>query len=418
MTRDVRSSQVVNIADLRALAQRRLPRAAFDYIDGGADAEVTLRENCRGVRGRALRPRCGRGDAGADLARPCSARRWPCRCCWRRSAAAGCSTRAARKSAARAAGAAGTVYVAVDAVGLPARGGEGGHERARAGTSSICAAAARSRTAAIERAQAAGYSALVVTIDTPVAGLRERDLRNGAKELLARQARRRCSPTSGSSSRGRAGSPAFLADGGLMSFPNVVLPGRADAVRGRRRGARAVDRVAGTTCAGSAKRGRVRSSSRASTPARTRAAPSTRAPSAVVVSNHGGRQLDGVAATLRVLPEVVAAVSGRTEVLLDGGIRRGSDVVKALCLGARAVLVGRAYAYGLGGRRRGRRHASDRHPARRPDAHDQAPGLSFSAGSRRVVHRPARALAHPSVVGGVPPPTWRPAGSSAPSGPG
>ena len=69
---------------------------------------------------------------------------------------------------------------------------------------------------------------------------------------------------------------------------------------------------------------------------------------AVVVSNHGGRQLDGVAATITVLPEVVAAVDGRIEVLLDGGVRRGSDVVKALCLGARAVLVGRAYAYGLG----------------------------------------------------------------------
>jgi L-lactate dehydrogenase (cytochrome) len=69
---------------------------------------------------------------------------------------------------------------------------------------------------------------------------------------------------------------------------------------------------------------------------------------AIVVSNHGGRQLDGVAATIRVLPEVVAAVGTRTEVLLDGGIRKGSDVAKALCLGARAVLIGRAYAYGLG----------------------------------------------------------------------
>jgi len=67
----------------------------------------------------------------------------------------------------------------------------------------------------------------------------------------------------------------------------------------------------------------------------------------VVVSNHGGRQLDGVSATIRALPEVVAAVGSRTEVLLDGGIRRGGDIVKALCLGARAVLVGRAYAYGL-----------------------------------------------------------------------
>jgi L-lactate dehydrogenase (cytochrome) len=68
---------------------------------------------------------------------------------------------------------------------------------------------------------------------------------------------------------------------------------------------------------------------------------------ALVVSNHGGRQLDGVAATIRVLPEVVEAAAGRVEVLLDGGIRRGTDIVKAICLGARAVLIGRAHAYGL-----------------------------------------------------------------------
>jgi L-lactate dehydrogenase (cytochrome) len=69
---------------------------------------------------------------------------------------------------------------------------------------------------------------------------------------------------------------------------------------------------------------------------------------AVVVSNHGGRQLDSVAPTLRILPEVAASVGDRIEVLLDGGVRRGSDVVKALCLGARAIMIGRAYAYGLG----------------------------------------------------------------------
>jgi len=68
---------------------------------------------------------------------------------------------------------------------------------------------------------------------------------------------------------------------------------------------------------------------------------------AVIVSNHGGRQLDSVSPTLRALPEVVAAVNGQIEVLMDGGVRRGSDIVKAICLGARAVLVGRAYAYGL-----------------------------------------------------------------------
>ena len=68
---------------------------------------------------------------------------------------------------------------------------------------------------------------------------------------------------------------------------------------------------------------------------------------AVVVSNHGGRQLDGVPASLQVLPEVVAAVKDQAEVLMDSGIRRGSDIVKAICLGARAVLCGRAFAYGL-----------------------------------------------------------------------
>jgi L-lactate dehydrogenase (cytochrome) len=69
--------------------------------------------------------------------------------------------------------------------------------------------------------------------------------------------------------------------------------------------------------------------------------------SAIVVSNHGGRQLDTVPASLRVLPEIVSAVNGQIEVLMDGGIRRGADIVKALCLGARGVLCGRAYAYGL-----------------------------------------------------------------------
>jgi L-lactate dehydrogenase (cytochrome) len=68
---------------------------------------------------------------------------------------------------------------------------------------------------------------------------------------------------------------------------------------------------------------------------------------AVSVSNHGGRQLDSVLPSLRALPEIVAAVSGQVEVLMDGGVRRGGDIVKALCLGARAVLIGRGYAYGL-----------------------------------------------------------------------
>ena len=138
----------------------------------------------------------------------------------------------------------------------------------------------------------------------------------------------------------------FLRDGGLMRFPNVVLPdgpmryadvGAAlessavvwEDLRWIRAAWDGPIAVKGVLTGEDARRAMDEGAD------------------AIVVSNHGGRQLDGVPATLRVLPEIVAAVDGRAEVLLDGGIRRGSDVVKALCLGARAVLVGRAYAYGV-----------------------------------------------------------------------
>jgi L-lactate dehydrogenase (cytochrome) len=140
----------------------------------------------------------------------------------------------------------------------------------------------------------------------------------------------------------------FLSDGGLMAFPNVVLPGEGpmsyadvgaaleqsmvvwDDLRWIRETWKGPIVVKGVLTGEDARRAVAEGAA------------------AVVVSNHGGRQLDGVAATLRVLPEVVAAVNGQIEVLMDGGVRSGGDIVKALCLGARAVLVGRAYAYGLG----------------------------------------------------------------------
>ena len=200
---------------------------------------------------------------------------------------------------------------------------------------------------AIARARAAGYSALVVTIDTAVAGQRERDLRNGAKELVGGNLWKMLPHVGQIVARPRW-LAAFLGDGGLMQFPNVVLDdgnpmpyadiGAAleastvswadfDWIREAWGGPIVVKGV--------------------HTGEDARRALDAGA-QAIVVSNHGGRQLDCVAPTLRALPEVVAAVNGRAEVLLDGGIRRGGDVVKALCLGARAVLVGRAYAYGLG----------------------------------------------------------------------
>ncbi|MBV8332199.1 MAG: alpha-hydroxy-acid oxidizing protein, partial [Candidatus Eremiobacteraeota bacterium] len=139
----------------------------------------------------------------------------------------------------------------------------------------------------------------------------------------------------------------FFADGGMMSFPNVVVSGKPmpyedigaaleqstgswEDLRWVRDVWKGPVVIKGVLTAEDARRAVEEGAD------------------AIVVSNHGGRQLDTVAATIRALPEVVDAVGGRVDVLLDGGIRRGSDVVKALCLGARAVLVGRAYGYGLG----------------------------------------------------------------------
>jgi L-lactate dehydrogenase (cytochrome) len=198
----------------------------------------------------------------------------------------------------------------------------------------------------IERARNAGYSALVITVDTSVAGLRERDVRNGMKQLL-----------SGSLASKLPFLPqffarpqwltSFLLDGGLPRLENVVIPGQGpmplvDVSSGLASAVVTWDDfhwireiwhgpivVKGILTADDARRA------------------VTEGAAAVVVSNHGGRQLDGVPAAIKALPEVVSAVGGQAEVLMDGGIRRGSDIVKAICLGARAVLVGRAYAYGL-----------------------------------------------------------------------
>ena len=200
--------------------------------------------------------------------------------------------------------------------------------------------------AAIVRAKAAGFSALVVTIDTPVAGMRERDFRNGMKEMLGSNLREKLPFLSQFFARPRW-LANFLRDGGTPKLLNVVIPGEGPMplidvtaalaraavtwedlhwMRDLWRGPIIIKGVHGVDDARRAV---------------------DEGADAIVVSNHGGRQLDGVPATLKVLPDVVEAVDGQCAVLMDGGIRRGSDIVKALALGARAVLVGRAYAYGL-----------------------------------------------------------------------
>jgi L-lactate dehydrogenase (cytochrome) len=346
MSKRVAPPRVVNIADLRRLARRRLPRAVFDYVDGGAEDEWTHRENSRVFDRVTLRPRSAVKTPSVDL----------------RTAVLGTSHEVpfllapigssrllyprAEVLAAHAAGQAGTTYILSTLSGCRIEEVKsatigpvwyqlylvGGHAVARE---------------AIARARAAACSALVVTIDTAVAGLRERDLRNGVPELASRRLWSMLPFVPQLLAR-PGWLTSFLADGGLMKFPNVVLPDRGPMLYADVGAALAEAAVTWADLAwirevwgGPIVVKGVHTADDA------RRAVDAGA-DAIVVSNHGGRQLDGVAPSLRVLPEVVAAVGSQTEVLFDGGIRRGSDIVKALCLGARSVLIGRAYAYGLG----------------------------------------------------------------------
>jgi L-lactate dehydrogenase (cytochrome) len=346
LARAVSFPRVINIDDLRRLAQRRLPAVVFAYIDGGAEDEVTLQENVRAFRDLTFRPRqCVAVPAcdlrttvlGTSLALPFMlAPVGFCRMFYPRGEVV----------AAREANAAGTGYILSTFSGCRL-------EEVRQGASGplwyqLYVPGGRAvAEATIGRARAAGYTALVVTIDTPVAGMRERDFRHGVRALL--QGRFWASvPHVGQFITHPRWVIDFIADGAPRVFPNVELPGVGampcgdvgalleetlvtwEDLRWMHAAWQGPLIVKGVHTGDDARRA------------------IDAGASAVIVSNHGGRQLDGVPASLRSLPEVIAAVNGRIEVLVDGGIRRGGDIVKALCLGARAVLIGRAYAWGLG----------------------------------------------------------------------
>ena len=343
--RSVASPRVINIHDLRRLAKRRLPRVVFDYLDGGAEDEVTLRENCRVFEDVTCRPRYAVAMPKCDL-RTCvlgTNLAFPAIL-----APVGYSRLmhpAGELAAASAAGSAGLIYTLstisahkLENVRAASTGPVwyqlyivGGREVAEGG---------------IERAQRAGFSALVVTIDTPVAGLRERDPRNGMKELLGGSILSKL-PFLPQMFAHPGWLASFLLDGAVPRLENIVIPGQGpmplmdvtaalakafvtwEDFRWLRKIWTGPIVVKGVLTGDDARRA------------------VDEGTAAIIVSNHGGRQLDGAPATMRALPEVVAAVNGQAEVLMDGGIRRGSDIVKAMCLGARAVLIGRAYAYGL-----------------------------------------------------------------------
>ena len=335
---------VINIADLRRLARGRVPRVVFDYVDGGAEDEVTLRENERVYDDVTFRPRGAVETPGCDLATTVLGTKLALPFILAPVGSTRLIHARGETHAARAAAAAGTAYTLSTLAGTTieevrnAANGTLWYQLYLVGGRAVA-------EAAIARAAAAGFSALVVTADTPVAGLRERDLRNGQKQLVSRRPLAML-PFIPQLIVRPAWLAQFLADGGLMRFPNVVLPEGPMAYADI--GTQLEAAVVSWKDLGWIRKawGRPLVVKGLLTAEDARRAVDEGA-DAIVVSNHGGRQLDGAPATLRVLGEIVSAVGDKTEVLMDGGIRRGGDIVKALCLGARAVLVGRAYAYGL-----------------------------------------------------------------------
>jgi len=312
----------LNLADVEAAARERLTELAYEYYVGGANDEVTVRENRSAFERLALRYHVlvdvsRRSTRTSVLGTPIEFPVLVAPTAFQRLA---CDD--GEVATAKAAAAAGTVMILSTAStrtleDVAAAGGRQWFQ--------LYIYADRGLTRGlVERAEACGMTAIVLTVDAPVLGRRERDLRN--RFHLPDGIRLANVPSSGSvplpTGHGESGLANHFASGidAAITWRDVEwlrsITGLPVVIKGIVRGddaARAVDHGA----------------------------------AGVIVSNHGGRQLDTAIASIRALPEVAAAVDGRIDVLLDGGVRRGTDVIKAIALGARAVLVGRPVVWGL-----------------------------------------------------------------------
>jgi len=335
----------INIDDLRRRARRRLPRAVFDFADGGAEDETTLRANRRGFGQITFRPRALVDVSERDQSTTILGQRVSSPLVIAPTGLPGLLWPRAELALARAAAKRGIIYTvsthASTSIEEVAQGASG--------PLWFQLYVLRDRDLVrrlIERAQAAGYRALVVTVDVPLLGQRERDLRNGAtippkltvRNVLDTVQRigwlRRVLLGPPITFQNFVGTTASAGDDpvSLWSYVSKQHDPSVDwddlawfrslwngplAIKGIMTGEdarRAVDHGI----------------------------------DAIVVSNHGGRQLDSLPSAIEVLPEVADAVGDRAEVILDGGVRRGTDVIKALSLGARACMIGRPALYGLG----------------------------------------------------------------------
>ena len=331
-----------NVADFAAAARRRLPRVVWDYLDGGAEDETTLRDNRAGFERLKIMPSVLTGNAKRDQSVELF------------------GTRFASPFMIGPTGLNGLFWPDAD-LALARASADVGFALSTASNNSLEEVAATGpgtrwfqlypwgdadfSARLLERAKRSSYSAVIVTVDTLTAGKRERDLRNGFSHEL------RITPRVVLDGLAH---PAWLRSvwlgRGMPRFENLaefLPPGAsasqlADFTRSQRNPSFAwedIERLKRTWEGPLLVKGILASADA------VRALES--GADGVVVSNHGGRQLDGAPATIDALPDIVAAIGGRGRVLVDGGIRRGSDVVKAVAVGADAVLLGRSTLYGL-----------------------------------------------------------------------
>ena len=302
------SSRPVNVLEFEPLAQQRLPRAAWDYLAQGAADEITLRRNREAFDAIRLKPRVLVDVSSIDTRLELFGQRLEFPILLAPVAAQGRFHTGAEPEAARGASAAGATIV----ISTFASAKLEDVARAARGRVWFQLYVHRDRTVTrdlVQRAESAGCTALCITVDTPVNPMRDREKRLGVRP-----------PYTGPSSGGRA-SPIYSD----ALNPTVTW----ETVAWIRSFAKTPVLLKGILAPEDAQRA------------------VSEGLAGVLVSNHGGRNLDTTPATINALPAVAEAVQGRIPILLDGGVRRGTDIVKALALGARAVLIGRPYLWGL-----------------------------------------------------------------------
>jgi L-lactate dehydrogenase (cytochrome) len=340
-----RLARAASVEDLRRIAQRRLPAGVFDYIDGGAEDERTLAANQAAFASVTFRPRILRGVSSVDPTSTLLGHSIAYPLVLAPTGFTRIADPQGELAVARAAERAGLPYT-LSTLGTRSI------EEVRAvsgGRLWFQVYAWRDRGLVkemVERAAAARYEALVLTVDTAVLGRRERDVRHGFSLPPALDAATiidgvrhprwtlafaRSEPIRFANVAGRevgdGASPVNLADYINIQFEPGLSWADVDWLRSVWSGAIVLKGVQTTDDALLAAEAGI---------------------DAVVLSNHGGRQLDGAPATLRLVAPVADAVGDRVEIICDGGVRRGSDIVKALAAGADAAMAGRAYLYGLG----------------------------------------------------------------------